>query len=110
MIIITVGLFLLYRQIGLSFLATIIGVAALSFATPLLAAKVGPSQGVWSELTDKRQKLTASVLKNIVGVRLSAWTAPVRKRIVALREEEVEACTKFWAEIMKVETFLSGKS
>ncbi|KAM0755999.1 P-loop containing nucleoside triphosphate hydrolase protein [Meredithblackwellia eburnea MCA 4105] len=101
-IIVFIGLIMLYKQIGLSFLSAIICVLFLFIATPPLSKPVGPAQQAWTELTDKRTKLTGSVLRNIVSVKLSAYTQPLMKKILALRDEETERCRLFWFQMLKM--------
>ncbi|KAL8281226.1 hypothetical protein RQP46_006260 [Phenoliferia psychrophenolica] len=101
-IIVLIGLVMLYKQIGASFVAAILGVLFLSVATPLLATNIGPSQTKWQNLTDKRTKLTGSVLRNIIPVKLSAYTVPLGDKIQSIRSEEVIACRNYWYELMKI--------
>ncbi|KAL8292319.1 hypothetical protein RQP46_001785 [Phenoliferia psychrophenolica] len=95
LIVIPIGLVLLYKQIGLSFLATLIGVAALSFATPLLSTKIGPAQAAWSTLTDARQKVVTSALRQIAPLKLSGYAKPILGKLEKLRRREVEAVRLF---------------
>ena len=74
----------------------------ISVATPLLSKGVGPAQTTWQNLTDRRTKLTSSVLRNIIPVKLSAYTKPLGEKIQAIREEEVVACRWYWCQLMKV--------
>ncbi|KAK7042141.1 P-loop containing nucleoside triphosphate hydrolase protein [Favolaschia claudopus] len=90
------GFYQLYRQIGASFVATLIGCLILMGGTPLLSRDVGAAQAEWTASTEARQKLTASILRNIVPGRLMAYTDAFYRMIHGARERELEAYGRFW--------------
>ncbi|KAJ7079433.1 P-loop containing nucleoside triphosphate hydrolase protein [Mycena belliarum] len=96
------GCYQLYQQIGLSFLATLVGCVILMAAPPLLARDVGAAQTDWTARTEHRQKLTASVLRNIVPGRLMAYTDAFYKMIRGARDSELEAYRSFWRRTSRV--------
>ncbi|KAJ7136954.1 P-loop containing nucleoside triphosphate hydrolase protein [Mycena epipterygia] len=96
------GCYQLYQLIGVSFVSTIIGCLVLMGATPLLSRDVGAAQAAWTERTEQRQKLTASILRNIVPGRLMAYTDAFYNMIHAARERELDAYRTFWRRTSKV--------
>ncbi|KAF7342250.1 P-loop containing nucleoside triphosphate hydrolase protein [Mycena venus] len=102
LILSVLGFYQLYQQIGASFVATLIGCLILMGATPLLSSDVGEAQAKWTARTEQRQKLTASILRNIVPGRLMAYTDAFYKMIHAAREQELEAYESFWRRTSRV--------
>ncbi|KAF7378054.1 P-loop containing nucleoside triphosphate hydrolase protein [Mycena sanguinolenta] len=96
LILSVLGCYELYQQIGASFVATLIGCLILMGATPLLTRDVGEAQAAWTARTEQRQKLTASILRNIVPGRMMAYTDAFFKMIHTARERELEEYQKFW--------------
>ncbi|KAJ6480257.1 P-loop containing nucleoside triphosphate hydrolase protein [Mycena sanguinolenta] len=96
LILSVLGCYELYQQIGASFVATLIGCVVLMGATPLLTRDVGEAQAAWTARTEQRQKLTASILRNIVPGRLMAYTDAFYKMIHTARERELDEYQKFW--------------
>ncbi|KAJ7240374.1 P-loop containing nucleoside triphosphate hydrolase protein [Mycena haematopus] len=90
------GCYELYQQIGASFVATLIGCLVLMGATPLLSRDVGAAQAAWTARTEQRQKLTASILRNIVPGRLMAYTDAFYRMIHTARERELDEYQTFW--------------
>ncbi|KAJ7896136.1 hypothetical protein B0H13DRAFT_2523444 [Mycena leptocephala] len=90
------GFYQLYQQIGVSFVITLIGCLILMGATPLLSHDVGEAQATWTARTEERQKLTASILRNIVPARLMAYTDAFYRMIHTARGRELDACCTFW--------------
>ncbi|KAJ7913387.1 P-loop containing nucleoside triphosphate hydrolase protein [Mycena leptocephala] len=90
------GFYQLYQQIGASFVATLIGCLILMGATPLLSHDVGDAQATWTARTEERQKLTASILRNIVPGRLMAYTDAFYRMIHTARERELDSYYTFW--------------
>lgn len=100
------GMVLLYNEIGVSFIATILSVVLLTMMVPPLARKIGPAQAAWSNLTDTRQRLTSSVIRNILPVKLSAYTSILGKKIEVFRMNELVAYKEFWVQMGRVRTTL----
>ncbi|KAJ7697815.1 P-loop containing nucleoside triphosphate hydrolase protein [Mycena rosella] len=96
LILSVLGFYQLYQQIGISFVATLIGCLVLMGTAPLLSRDVGAAQAAWTKSTEARQKLTASILRNIVPGRLMAYTDAFYNMIHAARDRELTAYRTFW--------------
>ncbi|KAK3858134.1 hypothetical protein Pcinc_035658 [Petrolisthes cinctipes] len=103
----SVTLYLLYRQIGIAFLA---GVAVTVIVIPInkwLATKIGSLSVEMMGYKDRRVGLMTEVLRMIKMVKLNAWEATFKHRIYDERYGEVKAlagrkyldaaCVYFWA-------------
>ncbi|KAJ7205375.1 P-loop containing nucleoside triphosphate hydrolase protein [Mycena rebaudengoi] len=102
LILSVLGCYLLYQQIGVSFISTLIGALILMGASPLLSRDVGAAQAAWTEHTEHRQKLTASILRNIVPGRLMAYTDAFYKMIYEARQRELAVYQTFWRRTSRV--------
>lgn len=96
------GMALLYNEIGVTFIASILSVVLLTAIVPPLARNIGPAQAAWSNLTDVRQRLTSSIVRNILPVKLSAYTTILGEKIETFRVNELVAYRKFWIQMGRV--------
>ncbi|KAJ7731940.1 P-loop containing nucleoside triphosphate hydrolase protein, partial [Mycena maculata] len=102
LILSVLGCYELYQQIGASFVATLIACLILMGASPVLSRDVGAAQAAWTERTEHRQKLTASILRNIVPGRLMAYTDAFYKMIHDARDRELDTYKTFWRRTSRV--------
>ncbi|KAJ7610244.1 P-loop containing nucleoside triphosphate hydrolase protein [Mycena polygramma] len=102
LILSVLGCYELYQQIGASFVATLIACLILMGASPVLSRDVGAAQAAWTERTEHRQKLTASILRNIVPGRLMAYTDAFYRMINDARDRELETYKTFWRRTSRV--------
>ncbi|KAI5276196.1 multidrug resistance-like protein [Aureobasidium subglaciale] len=86
---------LLYKQIGVLFVAPI-GVVLASFAVLMVSMKfAGDSQRSWMAGVQKRVGLTATVIGSMKTLKLSGLAGAVSDFIQALRVEELAAGSRF---------------
>lgn len=88
-IIVLVGLVILYKAVGVSFVAAIILAVAFFVSIPYLTRAIPGAQKAWSAQTDLRVKLVNSVLKNIKAVKLSGYEEILIDKLDDLRHREV---------------------
>ncbi|VUC23771.1 unnamed protein product [Clonostachys rosea] len=89
-----VALGLLYRQLGLTFMAPLIFSAILSLATGAQSGPYIKRQKEWLEATEERVGLTASVISSMKGVKILGFVEKIHAKIRALRHEEVNRAKK----------------
>ncbi|PWN49672.1 hypothetical protein IE53DRAFT_388080 [Violaceomyces palustris] len=104
-ITVSVGTFLLYQQLGLTFLAGLVTIVACLFTTPILSRGIGARQKAWSSLTDSRVNLLSSVINEIKGVKYSAYEGIMSRRLKVARRDEIEAMTTYYRQFVAVITF-----
>jgi ATP-binding cassette subfamily C (CFTR/MRP) protein 1 len=97
-----IGLWIIYIQIGLSFLAAVGGAIVFFLFLPLLVKDIGNARTGWAEATDRRVKFMASVLKHIKAIKMSAYEPFVTDKAVHLRQTEINALVAWIVEILKV--------
>ncbi|KAF2664072.1 P-loop containing nucleoside triphosphate hydrolase protein [Microthyrium microscopicum] len=90
-----VALGLLYRQLGLTFLAPLVFSIALSFFT---ASQSGPyikRQKKWLEATEARVGFTSSVISSMKGIKIMGLVPKIHEKIRFLRLQEVQQAKKY---------------
>lgn len=97
-----IGLYILYTQLGTSFMAGLIVAAFIMIITPLLSRNIDSLQDAWSAQTDKRVRLIAGVIAQIKGIKLSAYENPLMKKVGEYREKEIDAMKAFWKDFAVV--------
>ncbi|KAJ7499429.1 P-loop containing nucleoside triphosphate hydrolase protein [Mycena latifolia] len=96
-IIIILGLYILYSQLGLGpFVAALPIIFLVLILTPILSRKIGPLEGNITMLCDKRVRLITSILRQINGIKLAALESEVEDRVRTARTEELGARKRFW--------------
>ncbi|KAJ7727914.1 P-loop containing nucleoside triphosphate hydrolase protein [Mycena metata] len=96
-IIIILGLYILYSQLGLGpFIAALPITLLVLISTPLLSRKIGPLEEDITSLCDKRVRLVTSILRQVKGVKLAALESEVEDRVKAARTAELGARRRFW--------------
>ena len=101
-ITIAIGIYLLYTQLGLVFLASVVAVSICFFLTPLASRGIGTKQGAWSALTDKRVNLTSSVTSDMKGVKFSAYEDILHAKICKTRAAELVARSRMIARVVTI--------
>lgn len=86
---------LLYRQIGASFVAPLIVVACCILCIAFLARFMGPRQKQWMELIQKRVGLTSNTIRQMKHIKISGLAGPVEESIQKMREDELKAGSRF---------------
>ncbi|KAI0667969.1 P-loop containing nucleoside triphosphate hydrolase protein [Trametes maxima] len=102
LIVIAIGLYILWTQIGTSFVAAVIVTAVCMIATPLLSRHIDDLQEAWSAVTDNRVRLISSVLHQITGVKLSAYEPELVRKVEDVRGTELTAMKRFWKDFAVV--------
>nr|APD26503.1 ATP-binding cassette transporter subfamily C member 10 protein [Brachionus koreanus] len=104
-----ITLYLLYLQIGLSFIVGVIFVIILIPINKFLSDFIGKVQVKMMNFKDQRVKLMTEFLDGIRVIKFCAWEDYFLKRIKIIREQELDAgCVYFWAStpiLMSVMTF-----
>ncbi|KAH8596005.1 P-loop containing nucleoside triphosphate hydrolase protein [Bisporella sp. PMI_857] len=86
----TIALGLLYRQLGLAFLAPLIFSLTLSSFNGIASTPYMRAQSLWLEATEKRVGFTASVISAMKGVKILGLVENVTSKIARLRHDEVQ--------------------
>ena len=92
---IAIGTYLLYLQIGWSFVSGLITVLVCIVITPLGSRGIEGKQTRWSSATDARVNLVASVLAHIQGIKLMAYESVLLTKLRAYRQKEIDLMRTF---------------
>ncbi|KIS69488.1 uncharacterized protein UMAG_15032 [Mycosarcoma maydis] len=107
-ITIAVGIYLLYAELGLAFLASIVSVVICFLLTPLTSRGMGTKQGIWSALADKRVDLTSSIISDIKGVKFSAYEDVLHAKVCEARARELSERSALMKQATGVITFTNS--
>ncbi|KAF1738242.1 Canalicular multispecific organic anion transporter 2 [Beauveria bassiana] len=86
---------LLYRQLGLAFLAPVLVVACCTGAIALTVKQIESAQKNWMDSVQKRTGLTSSLVARMKALKMSNLTTPIINSIQNLRVEELSAGSRF---------------
>jgi len=86
---------LLSRQIGPSFVATLIVVTACFLWTAIQAKFAGPRQKIWMEKIQRRVGLTSTIIGQMKHLKISGLSRPIEQSIQALRVDELKASARY---------------
>lgn len=86
---------LLSRQIGAAFVATLIVVGCCVICSAVLARFAGPRQKAWMEKIQARVGLTANVIGQMKHLKISGLAAPVEESIQHMRVDELKTGSRF---------------
>ncbi|KAJ4414299.1 hypothetical protein N0V82_008028 [Gnomoniopsis sp. IMI 355080] len=86
---VAVACWLLERQLGAAFAASIILILVCIFCSTILTRFVGPRQVAWMQRIQKRVGHTADVIGNMKNLKMSGLSEPVEEAIQELREDEL---------------------
>ncbi|XP_018573016.1 multidrug resistance-associated protein 7 [Anoplophora glabripennis] len=102
-----VTLFLLYSQLGISFLAGVVFSVILIPVNKLIASKIGQLSTKLMEHKDARVRLITEVLRGIKAIKLYVWEQHFIRLVTKLRDQELKylkgrkyldaLCVYFWA-------------
>ncbi|KFY10023.1 hypothetical protein V492_05242 [Pseudogymnoascus sp. VKM F-4246] len=104
-----IALGLLYRELGLAFIAPLVFSTILSLVSGLVAKPLMTRQMVWLEATEERVALTASTIASMKGVKILGLIDIVGSLIRKLRHKEVQ-CGKKWRIFYAIFTLLQTLS
>ncbi|KFZ09212.1 hypothetical protein V502_08876 [Pseudogymnoascus sp. VKM F-4520 (FW-2644)] len=104
-----IALGLLYRELGLAFIAPLVFSTILSLVSGLVAKPLMTRQMVWLEATEDRVALTASTIASMKGVKILGLVDMVGSVIRKLRHKEVK-CGKKWRIFYAIFTLLQTLS
>ncbi|KFX93901.1 hypothetical protein O988_06581 [Pseudogymnoascus sp. VKM F-3808] len=104
-----IALGLLYRELGLAFIAPLVFSTILSLVSGLVAKPLMTRQMVWLEATEERVALTASTIASMKGVKILGLVDMVGSVIQRLRHKEVK-CGKKWRIFYAIFTLLQTLS
>ncbi|KAL6434970.1 hypothetical protein ACFW04_005255 [Cataglyphis niger] len=100
-------LYLLHKQIGVSFLAGVAFSIVLIPINKIIANKIGKLSTKLMEYKDQRVRLMGEILRGITTIKVNVWEEHFLRNIYKLREKEVKylrgrkyldaLCVYFWA-------------
>lgn len=99
-VIIFVALYLLWQQIGVAFVATIITLAILFGSIPLMTKDASAHQKQWSQMTDERTGLISASIKAIKAIKQSALEGFLVAKITSIRQREVKALIEYVQDLL----------
>lgn len=102
LIVIAIGLYVLYTQLGASFVASVIVTAIVMILTPILSRRIDDLQSAWSSVTDKRVGLLSGIFHQIKGVKFGAYESDLVQKVEKVRSEELSGMKKFWGDFAVV--------
>ncbi|KDN37670.1 P-loop containing nucleoside triphosphate hydrolase protein [Tilletiaria anomala UBC 951] len=102
LVIIGVGAYILWLQIGISFLAPLVTTFAILVLTPLVSRGLGDRQKAWSSVTDSRLKATDSLIRAIRTVKMMAWDNVSLRTLLEFRQAEVKAMRRYYSQLSAV--------
>lgn len=92
---ISIASFLLYRSLGIAFLAPIIIVAICVVVAGGIATFTSQRQKDWMQKIEARVGMTANAIANMKNLRISGLALPIQHIIQNLRLEELEVGQRF---------------
>lgn len=102
-----VTLYLLHKQIGVSFLAGVAFSVVLIPINKIIASKIAKLSTKLMEYKDQRVKLMGEILRGITTIKVNVWEEHFLRNIFKIRENEVKylrgrkyldaLCVYFWA-------------
>uniref|UniRef100_A0A0C9Q1X6 ABC-type xenobiotic transporter n=1 Tax=Fopius arisanus TaxID=64838 RepID=A0A0C9Q1X6_9HYME len=102
-----VTLYLLYNQLGLSFLSGLAFAVILIPINKFIASKIGVLSTKMMEFKDQRVRLMGEILRGMTTIKLNVWEEHFLTEILKLREGEIKflrgrkyldaLCVYFWA-------------
>ncbi|XP_011176315.1 multidrug resistance-associated protein 7 [Solenopsis invicta] len=102
-----VTLYLLHKQIGVSFLAGVVFSIVLIPINKVIANKIGKLSTKLMEYKDQRVRLMGEILRGITTIKVNVWEDHFLRNIFKIRENEVKylrgrkyldaLCVYFWA-------------
>ncbi|KAF8595654.1 hypothetical protein BDV93DRAFT_501066 [Ceratobasidium sp. AG-I] len=94
---IVLGIIILYSKAQWAAFMPILIIIITMSLTSYCGKIIGGRYGAWMAATDKRIKLTASVISNLVPIKMSAYEAPLASKLGVLRDAEMARASKFFS-------------
>lgn len=104
-VVVAVGLYILYSQIGAVFIATLLAIALNLTLTPIASSfgtNITKLQGAWSAKTDARVNLLESAVRDAKGVKFAAYEGAIEKKLLAAREAELTCAKSYLSRLLVV--------
>ncbi|KAF4450560.1 ABC transporter [Fusarium austroafricanum] len=96
---------MLYRNLGITFLAPIVLVAICVVCIGLLSTLFGSRQAAWMQKIEKRVSITSNTISNMKHLKIANLTAPMETLVRRQREDEIRIGGK-WRGLMILATFI----
>lgn len=95
--IIEIGMasWLLYRQIGVAFIAPILVILACTGLTLIIARFADKRQGTWMSLLQKRVALTSSIIPSLPAIKMSGLSYQTGRLVQTCRDREIAGAKRF---------------
>ncbi|UZJ52796.1 hypothetical protein CBS101457_002116 [Exobasidium rhododendri] len=105
LLVVIISSYLLYLQLGYTFLATLVSLLMCLFFPPIASRGIGTKQSNWSKLTDKRVDLTSSAISNAKGVKYMAYENIIVEKLIEARRLELKACWTYYTQLLLISSF-----
>ncbi|KAJ4725239.1 ABC transporter C family member 3 [Melia azedarach] len=92
---ITLGLLILYKELGLASIAAFLATVIIMFANAPLSRVQEKLQKKLMESKDKRMKVTSEILRNMRILKLQGWEMKFLSKITELRKSEAGCLKKY---------------
>ncbi|KAF4338148.1 ABC transporter [Fusarium beomiforme] len=96
---------MLYRNLGLTFLAPIVLVAICVVCVGLLSTLFGSRQAAWMQEIEKRVAITSNMISNMKHLKIADLASPMEALVKRQREHEIQVGGK-WRALMILATFI----
>lgn len=97
-----IAAFLLYRELGWTFVSSLISIAVCLAFPPIASRGIGTKQSNWSRATDSRVNLTSTAVSNAKGVKFMAYEPFVQKKLIESRREELHHAWQYYKRLLIV--------
>ena len=94
----------IYFQVGLASFGALLGLLLVLASMPVLTRNIGQLQGDWSDKTDARTRLVASVLRQLRAIKYSAFELPLMATLGEARQKELKAKISFFTSMTAIST------
>ena len=105
LVLVVISSFLLYVQLGLTFIATLASIILCLAFPPIASRGVGGRQARWSKATDKRVNLTSSAISNAKGVKFMAYENTIVHKLLDGRQEELRHGWSYYKQLLVISGF-----
>ena len=100
-IVVALGLYILYVQVGLAFIAAVISMVVLVLILQYLGRPVGRLSVVSMALSDTRVNIISNLLHQIKGVKLSAYESLAIDKVNDARAAHLMGKREMWKQLAK---------
>ncbi|KAJ6498330.1 P-loop containing nucleoside triphosphate hydrolase protein [Mycena vulgaris] len=95
-VLVGLGLFILYDQLGIAFVAALIIVVLVAVLVPYLSKNTRLIQIRMSAFGDERIRIIAQILRQIKNIKLSGSEAELVEKVTSVRAAELQERKRFW--------------